>query len=255
MSRTPPPEFQIAALQKKRAEVFDPMAAGTGTVWEDRGSHGTLFAFLKTCFGSMTSVGTMTRQIRRPETTADARPLVIGCCICWAVSAGVHGGYYFWRASRPAVAEVNGRNLAIELALFVAIGGFAAYGLFLVLNKIFARLIAQEKDAPLFPDPLVYNVTAYAIGPSILAVIPFVGPPLAFLLIGVNVVRVGIQRLRLRFAAAMIDTVLGMAALLGIVAIGFAVWWVLFVKIDPLDPVHMPEDQNGKPARTFIPGL
>ncbi len=252
MSRTPPPEFQIAALQKKKTEVFDPMAAGPGTVWEDRGTHGTLAAFLKTCVGSMTNVGTMTRQIRRPETTADARPFVIGCCICWAVSAAVHGGIYFWRASRPETAEVHPRDLAIELAIFTAAAGFGAYFLFRAFNAMWAKMIAQEKDAPLFPGPLIYNVTAYAMGPSLLAVVPLVGPPVAFLLIGVNAVRIGIQRFRLRFAAAMIDAVLGLAAVIGLVGVAVLIGYLIFFRLEPLTPVELPPVPGVKPPTSFL---
>ena len=44
---------------------------------------------------------------------------------------------------------------------------------------------------------LIYNVNVYALGPSLLSVIPFVGPPIPrLLLIAVDLVAVGTKRLR-----------------------------------------------------------
>src|ERR1700733_8705186 len=95
MSRIRPPEnIEIASLRKKQKTVFDPMTAGVGTPWEDRGTHGTVGAFFKTCFMSMTSPAKLMGAIRRPETVNDARAFLFGICGVWAISALMHFAYF-----------------------------------------------------------------------------------------------------------------------------------------------------------------
>src|SRR5271169_5372528 len=101
MSRIRTPEnIEIAALKKKAATVFDPMRAGTGTPWEDRGKNGVVGAFFKTCLMSMFSPGKLTSSIRRPETTNDARGFLFGICGIWAVSAVMHYAWFVWRETK-----------------------------------------------------------------------------------------------------------------------------------------------------------
>ena len=54
MSRVrPPADFEIAALRKKQEVYVDPMKPGSGTPWEDRGSHGLVGAYFKTVSQSL----------------------------------------------------------------------------------------------------------------------------------------------------------------------------------------------------------
>ena len=230
MSRVRPPEgIEIAALKKKQQTVVNFMATGTGTPWEDRGSSGTVPAFFKTAFASLLSPGQLVEKIRRPETIGDARALVIGNACLWGLSGAMHTAIVLYlQAHKPEAIDVN----IVECVLWCLIGGAAAglggYVLFKIYNAIYAKLVTQEAGSGTIPDTLLYNVNAYALGPSFLSLIPVAGPPLALLWILICAVAVGQGRLKLKPAAAIIDAVLGYVAILLITtAVFFGGRWLL----------------------------
>ena len=227
MSRVRPPEnIEIASLRKKQKTVFDPMTAGAGTPWEDRGAHGTVGAFFKTCFMSMFSPGKLMGAIRRPETVNDARGFLIGISGIWAISGIMHFAYFVWQDSKlPYAIGVETPNTVVLAALTLAAAGGGCFLLFKIYTIIYGRLTAQEKDAVLFPEVLIYNVNVYALGPSLLALIPipYVGPLIALLWIYLNLVAAGSSRLRLRLPGAIIDALLSFIAVLAIAAAAYFV--------------------------------
>ena len=65
----------------------------------------------------------------------------------------------------------------------------------------------------LFPEVLIYNVNVYALGPSLLALIPFVGPPIALLWIYIDLVAaVGLWLAAPWGAVVWLTSVISMAA-------------------------------------------
>jgi hypothetical protein len=224
MSRVRTPDnINIASLKQKQATYFDPMAAGPGTPWEDRGSNGVLGAFLKTCTMSMSAPAKLLNLIRRPETTADTTAFLIGCCIIWGASALIHGLILLPFVSQTPNADFDQNLYLIYCAIAFAAAGAGFYLLFRLYNIVYSKLIAQEKTQSVLPAPLLYNVTAYALGPSLLALLPFVGPPIAIVWIFINLILAGSKRLRIRATAAFIDALL---AFLVVVAVGGVGYWV-----------------------------
>ncbi len=230
MSRIRTPDnMEIAALRKKQQTVFDPMVAGTGTPWEDRGTHGAIGAFIKTCTASMFSPAKLMGSIRRPETTNDARGFLIGNSIFWGLSALLHMGMWVWKQSdRPDVMDVDSNTVAIYCGLVVILFGGGCYFFYSTYVKVYGKLVAQEKDAVLMPETLIYNINVYTLGPSFLALIPFAGPPIALVWIFANLVVAGNSRLKLRLSAAFIDALLSLLAVLAIIGGIFLVGAVLF---------------------------
>jgi hypothetical protein len=224
MSRVRTPDnINIASLKQKQAQYFDPMAAGPGTPWEDRGSNGVLGAFLKTCKMSMSSPALLLNQIRRPETTSDTTAFLIGCCIICGASALIHGLILMPFVSNTPNADFDQNLYIIYCAIAFVAAGAGLYFLFRLYNIVYAKLIAQEKTQSVLPAPLLYNVTAYALGPSLLALIPFVGPPIALAWIFINLILAGSKRLRIRASAAFIDALLAFIVVAAVGAIGY---WV-----------------------------
>jgi hypothetical protein len=77
-------------------------------------------------------------------------------------------------------------------------------------------------DSGLIPGTLLYNINAYALGPSLFAPIPIAGPIIALLWIWIDAVIVGGSRIRLKPAAAIIDAILGYVSVLVIAgAVGY----------------------------------
>ncbi len=245
MSRTGGPEsFEIAALRKKQAAVWDPMAPGVGTPWEDRATHGTLGAFLRTCFASMTGPRQLVAKIRRPETTKDARSFVIGCAILWGLSAAGHVAWGLWhKAHSPPppkydLDEVSNLWVGIDVAVSLAGAAVGVVLLWMIYTAIYNRLVAQERRSVKLTEPLLGNIAAYAFGPSLLAIVPVVGPPLAVLGILVAMIAVGLSgRLRLKVATAAVDAVLGFLAIFAIAAAGSA---VVYLASDNVIPSGVP---------------
>ena len=95
-----PGNIEIAALRKPVTTVLDLMKPGNGTPWEDRGTHGTIGAFFKTCIMSMGSPGKLMKAIRRPETINDARGFLIGISGIWVITAVIHFAYFVWKDAR-----------------------------------------------------------------------------------------------------------------------------------------------------------
>jgi hypothetical protein len=252
MSRVRPPEnIEIASLKKKQVARFDPMAPGSGTPWEDRGTHGTVGAFFKTCITSLHSVGKMAEQIRRPETKTDAMEFLIGCSICWGLSALMHGLILYPHFHNLPNTDFDPTHYFVYCVIGMLAAGGATWALFTLYTLIYRKLVAQEKTLAALPQVLIYNVSVYAMGPSLLSLIPFVGPPLAILLIGVDMVAVGIKRLHLRFAAAAIDALL---ALIVVLVVGVAGYFIGgFVLGQVYDPPSTPSTSTS-PQVTPAPG-
>jgi len=247
MSRVRTPEdIQIASLRKKQQTVFDPMTPGAGTPWEDRATHGVVGAFFRTCFASLISPGKLTTAIRRPETTTDARGFVIGCATIWTLTALGNFAFSVWKATHEADYDsINNVNLVIISLLIIAGAGGGTFFLFQIYCKIYGKLTAQEKDAVLLPDVLLYNVNAYALGPSLLAIIPIAGAPLALLWIFIDLIAVGNKRLRLRMPAAIIDALLSLIAVLAIAgATYFIGHWLMhladYEAVNRSTPIQLP---------------
>jgi hypothetical protein len=227
MSRSGRPEFEIAALKKRQEEVWDPLAHGPGTPWEDRGTHGTVGAFLKTCVASLTGPRRLADAIRRPETTNDARGFVIGCGILWGLSAAGHTAWGLWhKAHSPPppgydLDDVNTLWVVIDLVVPLVGAAVGIVMLWMLYTAVYNRLIQQEARTVKLTEPLIANIAAYALGPSLLALIPVVGPPLAVVAMLIVMILIGTSsRLRLRAAAAVIDALLGFLAVVATAAAG-----------------------------------
>ncbi|HSV13313.1 MAG TPA: hypothetical protein VLI90_03595 [Tepidisphaeraceae bacterium] len=240
MSRIRTPDgIEIASLKGKKTEFFDAMAPGPGTPWEDRGTRGVVSAFLKTCAMSLTSFFKLVDAIRRPETTNDAFVFLIDCCILWGVSAFIHGLIFMHFAGKVQYHEVETQTYLMYVAIAAVGAGGGVYLLFRLYNIIYAKLIAQEKTATALPDVLLYNVNAYALGPSILAPIPFIGPALAGLFIFIDLYIAGRKRLNIRATGALIDALMAYVVVLVVAFVGYWVGNLVLHQVlgDPIDDV------------------
>src|SRR3954470_3812465 len=92
---TPPSNVAIASLDARKQTMFNLMAPGPGTPWEDRGSIGVIKAFFKTAFASMFKPAKLLDSIRRPETGGDSRSFAIASGLMWSLSVIVHGYFYY----------------------------------------------------------------------------------------------------------------------------------------------------------------
>jgi hypothetical protein len=201
------------------------MAAGDGTPWEDRGNVGVIVAFIRTAIQSMASPAKLMDSMRRPELPADATRFSIACGLMWALSVLVHAVIGYFQLGQQVAAKqitLDTHQFWINTAIqAIAAAGVTVMGLKLAANVYF-KLITKDLTQPIRPV-LVYNAMGYGLGPSVLAPIPYVGPPAAAIWIFINWVVVGTRRLRAKTGGAAVAAALTFAALTAAVLVGYGV--------------------------------
>lgn len=223
-----PSHIEIASLRSQQVQDYDLMATGTGTPWEDRGTHGTVGGFFKTAFMAMFKPRALYALLRRPNTTKDANAFVIGCGIFWSLAVATHALLMIARSTTPIDPA---RDLVRHLIFFIA-SPFIFYGLMAVAKNVFAVVVESELKKGT-PRSLATNVFAYAAAPSILAplLVPIhwaAGAGVVWLWITLVATTGARSRMRMSFAGSLIGVVLGVAVVAAIVAGGwFALVWVL----------------------------
>src|SRR5258706_1776548 len=165
-----PDDVQIASMKTEYERIGNLLAPGPGTPWEDRGSIGPIPAFFKTAIMSMTSPRTLLFSLRRPETPGDARAFAIICGLFWGLSWVLHDYIHFKRFSREPFDITSDGELWI---LHFILGSAGTWVLLNLVSRLFYKLVAAGEMKAAAPQVLTYNVYAYCLGPSILALIPF----------------------------------------------------------------------------------
>ena len=211
----PSPPAEIASMRKPQAAAAaaaarhrNPLEPGAGTPWEDRGSIGFVTAIFKTAFAAMFAPRRLLDSMRRPETRQDARVLAIAYGVFWGLGWVIHDLISFKLFSRSGpdfVIDYHGYAMVAHFALGIA-------GTYFVLqfgSALFHKLVSAGDAGSRIPPVLVYNVFAYCLGPSILALIPFgIGPLVALVWIFGLIVLGSVSRLGMKggnaFVCAMI---------------------------------------------------
>lgn len=227
-----PPGVDIAALRHKKTNVaINLMRPGEGTPWEDRGSQGLAKAFIGTCVKSIRCPALLLDHIRRPDTTNEASFFAYGCAVFWGISTAIHmliwNNFYRpqWAPRLLQEYELDYDTQfyikAVIMSVIVAAASF--FLLVWFANRIYFSLISSELKSKA-PRVLLHNIFCYCMGPSILAIVPFIGPPLALALIFFGWCVGGAKRLYISWRGAIVASVLAMLASLAIFAAG---WFVL----------------------------
>jgi len=203
---TPPDDIRIAALdQRLQTAHYDLMAPGRGTPWEDRGSVGTLTGFFRTCLRSMTHPAKLLDSIRRTSTPTDATAFVIGCGVMWGLSALIHTVLWYVYLGKQHGVTIDPMLFWIAAALRSVGFGVGAILVAKVATAIYYRLIAHDMTSKA-PQVLAYNVISYGLGPSLLALIPVIGPLLGLVWIPFVWLLGGVKRLYVRGISTFIVT-------------------------------------------------
>jgi len=221
-----PTDLEIAALRARQARAHNPLEPGTGTPWEDRGSIGPVAAFLKTVGGMLTAPGTLLESMRRPETPGDARAFVIGCGVFWGIAWVVHDvvAYHLAHQKNHTGWSEFGAVDAEVFALHLVLGVVATWGLLNLITRLAYTLISAGEMKVKFPLVLLYNVYAYALAPSVLAIIPVAGPILAIVWIFALLVYGSHVRLMIKTGGAI---VCNLFAVVGVLGLAFAAYYAI----------------------------
>ena len=221
-----PTDLEIAALRARQARAHNPLEPGPGTPWEDRGSIGPVAAFFKTVGGMFTAPGALLESMRRPETAGDARAFAIGCGIFWGIGWLVHDVVAYHLAHKKSGtgwSEFGALDIEVFL-LHLVLGAVATWGLLNLITRLAYKLISAGEMKVKFPPVLLYNVYAYALAPSVLAIIPIVGPLLALAWIFALLVYGSHARLMIKIGGAIVCNVF---AVVGVLGLAFAAYYSL----------------------------
>jgi hypothetical protein len=204
-------DVEIASMRKQPASRRNPMEPGAGTPWEDRGSIGFIPAIFKSAFAAMFAPRRLLDSMRRPETRSDARILAIAYGVFWGLSWVLHDVIRFMRSDETFMIDYHGYAMVAHFALAVA-------GTFFVLqfaSALFHKLVSAGDTSGRIPPVLVYNVFAYCLGPSILALIPFgIGPIVALVWIFGLIVLGAVSRLSMKAGNALVCALISFGGLL-----------------------------------------
>jgi hypothetical protein len=213
-----PEDVQIASMNVQQQYVGNPMAPGVGTPWEDRGSIGMLPAFFKTAVMSMIAPRKLLTSIRRPETPNDARAFAIICGVFWGL-AWVINDYVGFARGRQSFDVVSDGEVWV---LHFAMGLVGTWALLNLISRLFYKLVAAGDVRAKTPQVLTYNVYAYCLGPSILAVIPFgIGPLLAMVWIFLLFIYGAVVRLAVKVGGAIVCNVFAAGGMLVAAAVAY----------------------------------
>lgn len=226
----PPADFKIAALKHKQAEYRNPMEPGRGTPWEDRGSAGMFLAFVRTCWMSLRQPMALFDDIRRVDTDRDALRFAIGCGLAVGLSWFIHSTIHFYRYEGGITDVVTKQNYFIGSVLQWLISPVLVIGLVKLCTAIYCKLVAPDVKIKA-PPVLTFNVFAYALGPSILALVPFIGPPVAVIWIAVLMAAGTVRRQQISVKGAAVAAVLTMLAVVAVSAGVYLLGWMLWRQV------------------------
>lgn len=214
------PDFEIAALKKRQGKAhYDLSMPGPGIPWEVRGNVGVFVGFFKTALMSIFTPARLLNDIRRTDATGDASGFAALCASFWVI-AYVTWRYFAYRAyaAYPMQFDVDQSAFIIE----TIIGAIAVYVGVLLATKIisvnYVKLMSLDM-ASRFSPTLSYNIFCYLLGASLLAVIPYVGPPAALLIMFVGAMVAGAKRLHAKFSATLIACLVIFAILIAVIAV------------------------------------
>lgn len=198
-----PTEVEIASL-KKTETSYNVMLPGSGTPWEDRGAIGVISAFFKTSLRSLFHYRALVDQIRRPETTGETTAFALICGGLWAVSIGVWDAYQYHRFSNDGMVLVAQSQYFMEMILRVVGAVALTFVVLKITTAVFYNLLSHDSQRQI-PQVLVQNVFAYALGASILALVPVFGWALAAMWIVINAIVGAKSRLYIKGREAVVN--------------------------------------------------
>lgn len=223
MTQSAGPGAPLKFGEKKKDAYIDLLRPGDGTPWENRGEHGAPSAFFRTALRVMFKPGLLFDHIRGTNQSDDVRSFAWTCSIMWGLSMLVHRVlFYFIWYTDTAKYDVAVDQYITETIILSLVAGVWPYLMLLTASSLYHMMIATEMKGPV-PRHLTFNLIAYSMGPSILAVVPFAGPPLALIWILFAMIAAGRKRLYVAWGAAIIDALVSFAAA---VALSVAVFYI-----------------------------
>jgi hypothetical protein len=227
----------------KKEVVYDLMRGGSGTPWENRGEFGPVGAFVRSATRALFKPGLLFDHIRGTTVTSDARSFLWVCTGCWGASVLIHCVIAYFLIDAETY-NVDTYTYVIATVIKTAVSAVWAFLMFRFLSGLYHKLVTTEIKQPV-PATLTYNVVAYAMGPSIFAPIPLIGPPFAAIGIFVSMIAAGRKRLYVTWRAAVIDALIPFAAAVVLTMVLYFVGRILLRQVfDPIEEIPKIPSRN-----------
>ena len=249
MSRNPG-NIEIAAIRKQVVEVMDLMKPGNGTPWEDRGTLGPVKAYFQTAFKSMSEPALLLDHIRRPETTGDSTIFMWVSAAMWFLGILVWNAYWLYFVLPTSTAYEHDLGDPMHYWLSAVLEGALVAGCVYLWVRFGSRmyLALGAMEMKHVSPSLIVNIFSYTLGPSLLAVIPFVGWVVAPIWIYLDLVAAGKRRLFLKSSSAIINPLLIFVSALVMATVAYFVikfLWGHFWEMDGLTRYVPPPPVKG----------
>jgi hypothetical protein len=225
-----PDDVDIASMRKEVTRIGNLLAPGPGTPWEDRSAIGGVAAFFKTLTMSLLKPGTLLHSLRRPETAGDARVFAILCGLFWGIGWVVFDVLTFPYTNKAGWQGFEAFD-AEKWALHFALGVVGTWVLLNLISRVAYKLLSSGEMRAKFPPVLAFNVYAYCLGPSILAMASYklIGPVAALVWIFLLSVYACVSRLAIRATGAIVCNAIAFA---GVTGVAVAAYLLVYKIID-----------------------
>ena len=216
----PPPAFapvgvegaEAVASRRRRVCDYQLFEGGAGTPWDNRGGEGPVRAFFQTCWMSLRCPARLFDLVRRGDGTRDAVGFVLACGVAWGVGWNlIEIATFLHRSRQDDVEAVNTWLFVVNCALRLVVAPAALLLLVNLAARLWQRVVSPAAvGAEAFAG--TFNLLAYALGPSVLALVPVVGPTAALVWILALITTAGVRRHRLPLGNALLGGVVGVFA-------------------------------------------
>jgi hypothetical protein len=225
-----PADVEIASLKKQQAKFRNLMESGSGTPWEDRGSLGMIPALFKTAFAAMFAPRKLLDSMRRLESRADARVLAICYGVIWGLAWVVQDVVGFYTSKDPLDQAFDMPYHGYAWIAHFALGVAGTFFVLQFSSQLFHKLVsASESRSSPVSQIMVYNVFAYCLGPSLVALIPFgIGPLVALVWIVGLIIFGAVARLAVNRGNAIICGLIAVGGVLAAAVVAyFGLRWLI----------------------------
>jgi hypothetical protein len=184
-------------------------------------------AYFKTVGQSMSAPAKLLASIRRPETFNDARAFALVSGVAWGVGLGILGFLDLRRKLDDINSyDVDSTMYYLGIGLQLVLAPFITLLMVNIVSGIVSKMVSTELKGRNAPLVLMKNIFAYTTGPSLVAVVPVVGPVIAGIWIFVTMIVAGRSRLQLGFASTLTAVLFATIAVTTIcLAMYYAGWY------------------------------
>lgn len=215
------PQTKRGTSPRPRIADAEPREPAAATPWQNWTRTGVTRAFLQTCWMGLRTPVRLFELVGRSSAAYAGRhalSFVVGCGIVWGIGWNlVELTAFLHRGRQDDVVAVNVSLFVINCALRLIVAPVALVLLVKFAANLWHSLVFADASRAVSREE-AFNLFAYAMGPSILALVPLAGPPVAVAWILALMAVAGVTRQRLTIGNAIVTGAISLFAAAAITA-------------------------------------